>query len=98
MRESLLELHTGVSPGFGGLRNEHLRCFAELGEEDDLGTLESFSLKYLNGEFPPWFSKVLNSASNVPLYKPDDSVRPVGIKSSFVRYLHKGVLRATGEC
>ena len=94
LKESLLELQTGVSPGFGGLRNEHLRCFAECGDEEDLRALEAFSLKYLNGEFPPWFSKVWNSVSTVPLYKPDGSLRPVGIKPSFIRDLHKGVVRA----
>ena len=97
LRESLLELATGVSPGFGGLRNEHLRCFAEVGEQEDINLLESFSLKYLNGELPPWFSKVWNSVSTVPLYKPDDSVRPVGIKPSFIRDLHKGVVRGNRE-
>ena len=93
LRESLLGLATGVSPGFGGLRNEHLRCFAETGEEDDLKAMESFSLKYLNGEFPPWFSKVWNSVSTVPLYKPDGTLRPVGIKPSLIRDLHKAVIR-----
>ena len=52
LRDSLLELQTGVSPGFGGLRNEHLRCFAETAEEEDMNFLETFSLKYSNGEFP----------------------------------------------
>ena len=56
--------------------------------------LEAFGLKYLNGEFPPWFSKVWNSVCTVPLYKPDGSLRPVGIKPSFIRDLHKGVVRA----
>ena len=94
LRDSLLELQTGVSPGFGGLRNEHLRCFAETAEEEDMCFLERFSIKYLNGEFPPWFSKVWNSVSTVPLYKPDGSLRPVGIKPSFIRDLHKGVVKA----
>ena len=93
LKESLLELGTGVSPGFGGLRNEHLRCLAEAGEEEDLRSLEAFSLKYLNGEFPPWFSKVWNSVATVPLYKPDGNLRPVGIKPSFIRELHKAVVR-----
>ena len=59
-----------------------------------MNLLETFSLKYLNGEFPPWFSKVWNSVSTVPLYKPDGSLRPVGIKPSFIRDLHKGVVKA----
>ena len=94
LRESLLELQTGVSPGCGGLRNEHLRCFAETGEDEEISQLEAFSLKYLNGEFPPWFYKVWNSVNTVPLYKPDGSLRPVGIKPSLIRDLHKGVVRS----
>ena len=79
---------------FGGLRKEHLRCFAETAEEEDMNMniLETFSLKYLNGEFPPWFSKVWNSVSTVPLYKPNGSLRHVGIKPSFIRELHKSVV------
>ena len=94
LRDSLLELQTGVSPGFGGLRKEHLRCFAETAEEEDMNMniLETFSLKYLNGEFPPWFSKVWNSVITVPLYKPNGSLRHVGIKPSFIRELHKSVV------
>ena len=45
-----------------------------------------------NGEFPAWFHKVWNTASTVPLYKPDGYLRPLGIKSSFVRVLHKRVV------
>ena len=28
LKESLLDFEPGVSAGFGGLRNEHLRCLA----------------------------------------------------------------------
>ena len=94
LRDSLLELQTGVSPGFGGLRKEHLRCFAETAEEEDMNFLETFSLKYLNGEFPPWFSKVWNSVSTVPLYKPNGSLRPVGINPYFIQVLLKSVVKA----
>ena len=93
MRETILGLETGVSPGFGGLRNEHLRCLAEVGEDDDIDMLEAFSLKYLNGELPPWFNKVWNSVTTVPLFKPDGNIRPVGVKPSFIRTLHKRVVR-----
>ena len=93
LRETILGLDVGVSPGFGGQRNEHLRCFAEVGEDHELDLLESFSLRYLNSEFPPWFSKVWNSVSTVPLLKPDGNLRPVGVKPSFIRTLHKRVIR-----
>ena len=49
MRESLLSLDPGVSPGFGGMRNEHLRCLAEVWEPQDLALLDEFGLRYLNG-------------------------------------------------
>ena len=65
------ENQTEVSPGFGGSRNEHLRCFADTGEEEDICLLENFSLKYLNGDSPSWFYKVWNSVTTVPLYKSD---------------------------
>ena len=71
-----------------------MRCLAEIGEEEDISLLESFSLRYVNGELPPWFYKVWNSVTTVPLFKPDGTLRPVGIKPSFIRILHKGVVRA----
>ena len=93
LRETILGLETGVSLGFGGLRNEHLRCLAEVGEQEDMDRLEAFSLQYLNGDFPPWFSKVWNSVTTVPLFKQDGNIRPVGIKPSFIRTLHRRVVR-----
>ena len=64
-----MELETGVSPGFGGLRNEHLRVLVELWGEKEMGMLETFSLKYLNSQIEPWFYKVLESVMTVPLFK-----------------------------
>ena len=72
--------------------NIFVRCLAEVGEDHELDMLESFSLRYLNGEFPPWFNKVWNSVSTVPLLKPDKNLRPVGVKSSFNRIIHKRVI------
>ena len=93
LKKTILGLETGVSPGFGGMRNEHIRCLAEIGEDEDMNTFESFSLRYLNGEFPPWFNKVWNSVTTVPLFKPDGGLRPVGVKPSVIRTLHKRVVR-----
>ena len=59
-----------------------------------MNILETFSLKYLNGEFPPWFSKVWNSVITVPLYKPNGSLRPVGINPYFIQELLKSVVKA----
>ena len=58
LKEKLMALDPGVAPGFGGMRNEHLRCLAEVWEEDEMECLETFSLRYLNGDLPPWFFKV----------------------------------------
>ena len=97
LKETLLNLDSGVAAGFGGLRNEHLRCAAQHWDENDISVLEDFCLKYLNGSLPPWFYKVWESQSTVPLFKRADQnpnqIRPVGIKSSFVRVLHKEVVK-----
>ena len=91
-----MNLETGVAAGYGGLRNEHLRCAAQHWDETDFSVLEDFCLKYLNGRLPPWFYKVWESQSTVPLFKLADKnpsqVRPVGIKNSFIRTLHKEVV------
>jgi hypothetical protein len=94
LRDSLLLLDPGVSPGFGGMRNEHLRCLAEQWEDRDLGLLESFSLRYLNGDLPPFFYKVWGSVSTTPLFKSreKDALRPLGVKFSLIRDLHKHVV------
>ena len=94
LKEKLIALDSGLAPGFGGLRNEHLRCLAEVWEEDKMECLETFSLRYLNGELPPWFFKVWGSVSTFPLFKNllRDALRPVGVKSSLIRSLHKQVV------
>ena len=53
LKDAMLKLDTGVSPGFGGMRNEHLRCFAEFWKPRDMALLEGFGLRYLNGEPEP---------------------------------------------
>ena len=94
LKDNLLGLDPGVAPGFGGLRNEHLRCLAEVWEEPQLWLLETLSLRYLNGELTPWFYKVWGSVSTFPLFKNilRDALRPVGVKSSLIRSLHKQVV------
>ena len=65
LRENWLNLEPGISGGFGGMRNEYLRCAAQNCEDDEASNMEDFGLKHLNGEFPPWFYKVWNSVSTV---------------------------------
>ena len=52
MKDSLLKLDPGVSPGFGGLRNEHLRCLAETWEQQDMALLDSFGQASWHQIFP----------------------------------------------
>ena len=94
LRESILELLPGVSPGFGGLRNEHLRVLAEVWGEQEMNRLETFSLRYLNAGLPKWLYVVWGSVTTVPLFKTEEqeSLRPVGVKSSFLRLLHSRVV------
>ena len=58
--------------------------------------LESFGLQYINSQLPPWLYRVINSACTVALFKSSDQdptkLRPVGVKSSFIRLLHKEVI------
>ena len=98
LRLTLSNLQPGVSGGFGGLRNEHLRAAAQHWEEQEEEVFEVFALSYLNGNLPPWWFRVWGSVSSVPLFKSaeqDPSIlRPVGIKSSLLRMLHRQVVQA----
>ena len=98
LRLTLSNLQPGVSGGFGGLRNEHLRAAAQHWEEREEEVFEVFALSYLNGNLPPWWFRVWGSVTSVPLFKTaeqDPSVlRPVGIKSSLLRVLHRQVVQA----
>ena len=69
MKDSLLKLDPGVSPGFGGLRNEHLRCLAETWEQQDMALLDSFGLRYVNGDLPPFIYKVWGSGHHCSVQK-----------------------------
>ena len=95
LKEDLIGLDIGVAPGFGGLRNEHLKCLGEVWDDRKVGCLETFSLRYVNGDLSPWFYKVWGSVSTFPLFKNSlrDTLRPVGVKSSLVRTIHKRVVK-----
>ena len=55
LRDSLLKLEGGKSPGTGGLRAEFLIVLAEKMDEEQMELLESFGIRYLGGDLPPWF-------------------------------------------
>ena len=106
MREALLGLKTGISSGTGGMRPEFLTCLAEVWGEEPMRLLEQFSIRYLMGEFPPWWYRVWLTVMTVPLYKTvdQDTIRPVGVRPQLSRQIHKmvhannkGVLRTFFE-
>ena len=55
LKEALLSLGRGVSPGCGGLRPEFLTTLAEVMEPAQMTLLEDFGMRYLRG---PWFNTV----------------------------------------
>ena len=91
LREVLLGLEGGVSPGTGGLRPEYLTCAAEVWGEELMAYCEQFGMRYLNGMLPAWWYKVWKTLTTVALDK--GNVRPVGIEPCLARSLHKAVTR-----
>lgn len=69
LKEELLSLGTGTSPGTGGMRGEFLTGLAEVWNEVEMAKLEDFSMLYLTGALPAWFYKVWGSVTTVPLFK-----------------------------
>ena len=98
LKETMLDLMPGVSGGFGSLMNEFLRCAAQNWDDQELARFEEFCLMYVNVELRPWVYCVANSASSVALFKSsarDPSLlRPLAIKASPVRMLHREVILA----
>ena len=93
LRQAMLGLERGVSPGPGGLRNKQIIVLAEVWNHEEMGRLKEFGLLYLNGSLPPWFYRVWGTVTTVPLYKTrnreEDKLRPVGVAPSMVRVLDK---------
>ena len=95
LRQTLLALQRGVSPGAGGLRNEFLVALAERMEDADMELLQSFIISYAAAELPLWFYSVWLSLQTVALFKTDrrDDVRPLGLRNSLVKVIHREVVR-----
>ena len=94
VREALLNLERGKSPGTGGLRAEFLIILAEMMTEQQMESFEDFGLRYLSGDLPVWFYEVWLSVMTVPLFKNEklEAVRPIGIRNPVVREFHKAVV------
>ena len=96
LRESILSLLPGLSPGFGGLRNKHLWVLAEVWGGQSMRLLETFFLRLLNAELPPWFQTMWGSVTTIPMFKNEkkESIRPVGVKASLSRLIENRVVTA----
>ena len=70
---------------------------AEIWSDEDMAKLEEFGMRYLNGQFPTWFYRVWLTVTTVPLHKTiaRTAVRPIGIRPSLSRAIHKVVTRST---
>ena len=84
----------GKSPGTGGMRPEYLKVLAEEMTNEQFHLLESFGMKYLCGNLPPWFYEVWLTVMTVPLFKTEknDAVRPLGIRNPSAREFNKAVV------
>ena len=58
LRDSLLELEGGKSPGTVGLRSEYLTVLAEMMSEEQMELLEDFGMRCLCGTLTPWLSRL----------------------------------------
>ena len=94
LREALLSLQPGSSPGCGGCRPEYLMALGEQMEQSELELMEHFILAYAAGDLPAWFYRLWLSLSTVPLFKNEEKqqVRPLGIRHTLVRLAHAEVI------
>ena len=99
LRQSLLSLEPGKSPGSGGMRPEYLVALGDRLEQAEVELLEQFGLAYTAGELPPWFYRLWLTMQTVPLYKTaqQDSVRPLGIRHTLPRLFHAEVMAQCKE-
>ena len=93
LRDVLLSLKGGVSPGTGGMRGEYLICLGEVWGGAVMELLQHLGMRYLTGQLPPWWYRVWLSVTTVPLFKDTGAIRPVGVEPSLVRSFHKEVNR-----
>ena len=96
LRDSLLALRKGVSPGTGGLRPEFLKALAEVMDPTQMSLLEDFGMRYLRGDLPAWFYKVWLSVQSVPLFKDiqQEAIRPIGIRNLLLKAFHREAVSA----
>ena len=99
LRDSWLSLKGGVAPGTGQLRPEFLVTLAEVWDEnsDSWDMVNSFAMRHVNGDFPPWYYKVCMSVETVGMYKTaaqdPSQLRPIGMKNPYIKEMHKQVIK-----
>ena len=94
LRESLLALEPGISPGTGGMKSEYLTLLAQRLEDQEMELLEEFGMKYLKGDLPAWFYPVWLTVQTVPLFKTEqqNTLRPVGVRNPLLKIWHREVV------
>jgi hypothetical protein len=94
LRESLLALEPGISPGTGGMKSEYLTVLAQRLEDQEMELLEEFGMKYLKGDLPAWFYPVWLTVQTVPLFKTEqqNTLRPVGVRNPLLKIWHREVV------
>ena len=99
LRESLINMKGGVSPGCGGLCQEYLTVLGCHLNQEAMQHMEDFGMKYLRGNLPPWFYCCWLTVQCVPLYKTEgrDTVRPLGLRNPLLKSFHREVSRANRE-
>ena len=99
LRESLLSLEPGKSPGCGGMRPEYLIALGDRLDDRGMMLLEKFGLDYTAGRLPPCLYRLWLTLQTVPLYKTaeKDAVRPLGIRHSLPRLFHAEVMAQCKE-
>ena len=89
----------GVAPGTGQLRPEFLVTLAEVWEEGSSpwDLVDSFAMRHVSGDFPPWYYKVCMTVETVGMFKTAAQdpkfVRPIGMKNPYIKDTHKEVVR-----
>ena len=97
LRESILQLEPGISPGTGGMKAEFLIVLAQRLDDEEIGLLEDFGMRYLKGELPSWFYPVWLTVQTVPLFMSEqqNTLRPVGVRNPLLKVWHREVVLRT---
>ena len=97
LKDNLLGLKKGTSPGTGALRPEFLRTLAQVLSPGQMSALEDFGMQHLRGNLPAWWYTVWPSVQTVGLYKTaeQDSIRPLGIRNPLLKSFHREVINGS---